>query len=315
LRTRDKAGTREATSEMKIKVYFDDNYLEAFKNMIFSAVVSKKSDTKIILEVGLWGPEGTNLSSDSRESILDFCRKLDVEVSFLTLCAFLGRWRPRDDDFSIPIDSQFARLDMMINANSDFLFLDVDLLMQGGWDDLLFLSPSDSSTAILGVEDSWLRHLGTTHDGKYGNFYFNGGVLVFFVDPWKKHDLSQILLSTIEKIDNSELDIRHSLYDQDILNIMCAKNKAPLDKTFNSLVIPYGNAPATEYFRIGKEFQPKILHFISAIKPFKDLGDLKYKILDMADSNSNLGYIDSSHHYYYLYYFMQNKRKMWEKNS
>jgi lipopolysaccharide biosynthesis glycosyltransferase len=300
---------------MKIKVYFDDNYLEAFKNMIFSAVMTKKSDTKIVLEVGLWGPEGRNLSSDSRDSILDICRKLDVEVSFLTLRAFLDRWRPRDDDFSIPIDSQFARLDMMINANSDFLFLDVDLLMQGGWDDLLNLSPSDSTTAIMGVEDSWLRHLGTTHDEKYGNFYFNGGVLVFFVDPWKRYDLAQILISTIEKIDNSEMDIRHSLYDQDILNIMCAKNKAPLDRTFNSFIIPYENAPAHNYYRIGREFQPKVLHFISSIKPFKDLGKLKFEVLNMADSNANLGYIDSSHYYYYLYYFVQNQRKIWEKNS
>jgi lipopolysaccharide biosynthesis glycosyltransferase len=167
----------------------------------------------------------------------------------------------------------------------------------------------------MGVEDSWLKHLGTTHDSKYGDFYFNGGVLVFFLDAWKKNGLSQNLLSTISKIDNSEMEIRHSLYDQDILNIICASNKASLDKTFNSFVIPYANAPATDFYRIGKEFQPKILHFMTNTKPFKDLGNVKFEILKMADSNSSLGYIDSNHHYYYLYYFLQNSRKIWELNS
>jgi len=300
---------------MKIKVYFDNNYLGAFKNMIYSAVLSKKTSTEIDLEVGLWGAEGINLSAESRESILIFCRKLEVKVIFLTLTSFLDRWRPSRDDFSIPIDSQFARLDMMLTADSDFLFLDVDLLMQSGWDDLLCTVPSDLNTALMGVEDSWLKHLGTTHDSKYGDFYFNGGVLLYFFRPWKDNNLSEHMLSTISRIDNLELQIRDSLFDQDLLNIVCAKNKVPLDKRFNSFIIPYVNAPVVNYHRLENEYRPKIIHFISHVKPFKDLGELKFEILKMGDSNANLGYVDSTHHFYYLYYFIQNQRLLWERNS
>jgi lipopolysaccharide biosynthesis glycosyltransferase len=203
---------------------------------------------------------------------------------------------------------------MMINANSDFLYLDVDLLLQNGWDDLVHLSP-DPGVAVMGVEDAWLKHLGTTHESMYGNFYFNTGVLLYFSKAWVDNNLSDHLLAMISRIDNSELHIRDSLFDQDILNIVCANNKMPLDRTYNSFIIPYANAPVANYHKLGREFQPKIIHYISHVKPFKDLGDLKFEILKMGDSNANLGYIDSTHHFYYLYYFVQNQRLLWELNS
>jgi len=305
----------EISKSKKIKVYFDDNYLGAFKNMIFSAVVNKRSYTNISLEVGLWGNEGVNLSAESRESILNFCRKLGVEISFLVLTRFVDRQRPKSEDYRIPLDSHYARLDMMLNADSDFIYLDVDLLLQPGWDELLYLSPSTAEVAVMGVEDLILKNLGVSHESMYGDFYFNSGVLVFFFKPWQEYGLSQKLNSIISQVDNLELKIRDSLYDQDILNVVCVNNKARLDKTFNCFIVAHPNAPAYEHYRLESEFQPKILHFATSIKPFADLGSMKFDILNIADSNSNSGYIDASQHFYYLYYFMQNRRKIWEINS
>jgi lipopolysaccharide biosynthesis glycosyltransferase len=300
---------------MKIKVYFDDNYLEAFKNMIFSAVANKKSETKIILEVGLWGPEGSNLSANSRSSILDFCSKLEINVDFLTLTHFLEPSKVQLHEQRIPRDSQLARLSMLVQANSDFLFLDVDLLLQPGWDDLLNLSSPDPDVALVGVEDAWLKHHGMTQDEKYGSFYFNAGVFVCFYDVWKDHNFSELLISTISKVEKSEIEIRQSMYDQDILNILCAKNKGTIDKTFNCQINPAPNGPSNQYFRLSKIHHPRIIHFIGGLKPFNDLGKIKFDILNIAESNASAGYIDSTQNYFYLYYFVQNQRKIWEKNS
>ena len=300
---------------MIIKVYFDDNYLEAFKNMIYSAVVSKKHQTELVLEVGLWGEKGSNLSFESRRSILDFCRRLGVEVDFLTLRHFSDRLQSESYGERIPVDSLFARLSMLIESESDFLYLDVDLLLQPGWDDLLTLSSTDPNIALMGVQDLWLRHHGVTQDEKFGDFYLNSGVFVCFHDRWKFYDLSQVLLETVSQVDKSEIHIHHSLYDQDILNIVSAKNKGAVDKTFNCQINPAPNGPINEYYRLSTDYHPKIIHFIGGVKPFNDLGKIKHDILNMADSNATLGYIDSVLHYYYLYYFFQNQRKIWEKNS
>jgi len=300
---------------MIIKVYFDDNYLEAFKNMIYSAVVNKKNDTIISLEIGLWGEEGHNLSSDSRATIQNLCQKLGVEVKFIILTSFVDRLQPTSDDQRIPRDSLLARLGMILTAESDFLYLDVDLLLQPGWDDLLYLTPPNPNIAILGIRDNWLNHHGMTSDEKFGEFYINSGVFVFFVKPWVDCDLSQVLRSTISKIENSELEVRQTLFDQDVLNIATRNHKYLLDNSYNCQVNPYVHGPKNEYFRLGVEFQPKILHYIGGTKPFNDLGSIKFDILNMADSNANLGFIDSTLHYYYLYYYMQDLRRIWERNS
>jgi len=300
---------------MKIKVYFDDNYLEAFKNMIYSAVISKKHQTELVLEVGLWGELGSNLSAESRSSILDFCRRLGVEVDFLPLRHFSDRLQSESYGERIPIDSLFARLSMLIESDSDFLYLDVDILLQPGWDDLLTLPSTDPSIAILGVQDLWLKHHGMTQDEKFGGFYINSGVFVCFYERWRDHALSQVLIRTVSKVDESEIHIRNSLYDQDILNIVSEKHKGLLDKTFNCQISPAQNGPSSDYYRLSANYHPKIVHFIGGVKPFYELGKTKFDIFNMADSNANLGYIDSVMHYYYLYYFFQNQRKIWEKNS
>jgi lipopolysaccharide biosynthesis glycosyltransferase len=174
---------------------------------------------------------------------------------------------------------------------------------------------SNPNVAIMGIEDSWLKHHGMTQDEIFGDFYFNSGVFVCFYDQWKLYDLNQVLLNTISQVDHSESCVRDSLYDQDILNIVSAKNKGLVDKTFNCQINPAPNGPSNDYYRMGRNHKPKIIHFIGGAKPFDNLGKIKFDILNMADSNANLGYIDSVLHYYYLYYFVQNQRKIWEKNS
>jgi lipopolysaccharide biosynthesis glycosyltransferase len=310
---------------MKIKVYFDDTFLEPFENMIYSATLYKKAITEIHLEVGLWGDKGQNLSLNSRNRITKICKLLGVSKLFSPLNVFTNRQFASFGRVN-PLDSNLARLDFCLNATQDFLFLDVDLILQTGWDELLSVANTPQKAAISAVPDRWADHWVTErskveHKQNWvttleqdDDFYFNAGVFVFHHKNWHANLLNEELMRVLLLIEEGKLETH--LGDQDILNYVTRGLKHKLPSKYNVMVTKsVGKFSINSHFIPSSDEQPRILHYVGSAKPWRfGIEDLN-QIFSWSHNNSCKGYVDHLHNFYLPYFFIQNQRRIWAHNS
>jgi lipopolysaccharide biosynthesis glycosyltransferase len=310
---------------LKIKVYFDDHYLEPFENMIYSATLYKKKSTVINLEVGLWGKQAMNLSATSRNRIEKICSALEVSQKFLTLEEF------EENSFDtlgkiIPLDANLARLDFCLNSKEDFLHLDVDLIMQPGWDELLNLFNLEEGSAISAVpnNDAWgnvSERTDSNHPQHWvtkvkndSNFYFNAGVFIFHHRTWNSENLSELLKSTLADVASGKIQTQFG--DQDILNFVTNGFKNSLPSKYNLQVNEnVGESAINSFFIPNTELQPRILHYAGPSKPWKFETEHMAAINRVNDYNSKQGYVDTLMNFFTPYFFIQNQRRIWAHNS
>ena len=325
---------RDAHEIMKIKVFFDDRYIPLFKNMLYSAVLYKKPGTNIQLDIGIWRSSEENairgvLSREGQIEVASFCQKIGIDHEFTDLAPVADKY-----DFirlellagisHIPPASILARLFFVLEATEDFLYLDVDLILQLGWDELLETSPQSSDTCLMAApdraEELWKQRNDPNHsqywilNGADHRRYFNAGVFRFVYKGWVSKNRSALLIDCLKKIQNRELSVNHG--DQDILNYVANGYLEILETTFNSQIfadLKFKYQP-NKYSYPDQKYSPKILHFITFEKPaFFDL-EKKRMYLQISDNNSRGGYAERTENFFYMYFFIENQRILWELN-
>lgn len=319
---------------MRIKLFFDDKYIPLFKNMLYSAVLYKKPTTQIELELGFWTTSEGNhfsgsLSREGQLEVLNFCKKLGVLFEFKNLdevaCKYESISATQLVGIShIPPASILARLFFILSAKEDFLYLDVDTIMQPGWDDILKLEPKQTSTALMVVRDRAVElwqgrtDVNSPYYWILGNNdfrqYFNAGVFKFIYKGWMANSLSDLLLETIKRIQSGEVKVNYG--DQDILNHVAQKNLEMIDPRFNSQI--FADKGYTElthlYYIPHPDHAPLILHYSIVLKPNFFSLEEKRMYLQIADNNSRGGYGTRVENYFYSYFFIENQRIVWELN-
>jgi lipopolysaccharide biosynthesis glycosyltransferase len=149
----------------------------------------------------------------------------------------------------------FPRLDKVI-------FLDCDLVV---CEDLtrLWLTPMDGKD-ILAVQRHtfaskirWAGELGIAPETPY----FQAGVMVLDLAALRSKELTRRSLALLE----TETQ-RLSLLDQDVLNLLCSKDWAPLDPRWNFLVI--GQSGMAGIAAARGRAHPYIVHYAGATKPW-----------------------------------------------
>jgi lipopolysaccharide biosynthesis glycosyltransferase len=310
---------------MIIKVYFDEKFLEPFESMIYSAMLYKKMTTEIHLEVGLWGDQGQNLSPKSRNRVTKICKLLGISQIFSPLNVFTSRQFASFGKV-IPLDSNLARLDFCLNATQDFLFLDVDLILQTGWDELLSFADTPQNAVISAVPDRYadqivnersrLEHKQNWVISKEqdDDFYFNGGVFVFHHRNWHAKLLNEELVRVLLLIEEGKIETQYG--DQDILNYVTRGLKHKLPSKYNVMVTKsVGRFSINSHFIPSSDEQPCILHYAGSDKPWRFSIEDFNKIFSWSHDNSSKGYVGHLHNFYLPYFFTQNQRKIWAHNA
>ena len=322
-----------------IKLYFDDNYIPLFKNMLYSAMLYKQPNTNFDLVIGVEykiqnseNPETqiSGLTPKGQDAVQKFCKQIGVLFVFEEVLSNEEIFSNTDfqRNFStmqhIPYDSLVARLKMLLAARQDFYYFDVDLIMQPGWDSIFTIEPQDSDTVLMAARNSFRKNLNARADFEHPQHwvmsdksnkdnYFNAGVIKFLYEPWSEHKMSENLLSLLDKIKTGELSSKYA--DQDILNHVTQNNFELLDQTFNVLVHPWGGDPINNYSSLEKKYHPKILHFIGGWNAHTMEQSQKDQIIHLTDYNCDNGFLDHAQNYFYTNFFIQNQRKIFEANA
>jgi hypothetical protein len=135
--------------------------------------------------------------------------------------------------------------------NPNLLFLDSDVLLLPGWQDIW------KRCKDLNFEFGAVKYLGhkdfvESFPGKNGNYYyFNSGVLLLKSNWWFQQNFNSHWIE-LAKL-SAKLDFKR--LDQDLFNYLIRDNYSELDKKYNQS--PNEFSPAT-----------KILHFAGAAKPW-----------------------------------------------
>lgn len=318
-----------------IKCYFNDSYIPLFKNMIYSAVLYKNAATDFNVVICVpqsssdRGPflEGEGLSIDGKALVADFCKAIGVSLSFEELRTDETIFYSEEfkKNFAVvnhvPYSSLIARLIMFMNATQDFIYLDVDLIMQPGWDEIFMEHPKEKNTVLMAAKNHYRANLNKRGHPEHPQYwimedstntddYFNSGVIKYFYENWKSQYFTMKLLQLLNRIESGEIKVW--LSDQDVLNSISRDHVEILDQYYNVMVHTMGADITNQYFSIEKHRQPRILHFIGGTKPNVFDEEFKNRVVHMIDSNSLNKFHDHAQNYFYIYFFIHNQRLLWE---
>ncbi len=160
------------------------------------------------------------------------------------------------------LKTTYARLlipSIFAEGVSRVLYLDADLLVL---DDLAPLWETDLKGAAVGavvdVLDGYVKagvaefdHVPPVQD------YFNAGVLLIDLDPWRKERISEKALEYLACHPHSPYS------DQDALNVACNGRWTALDPEWN-----FQHHLTTKILAMEPQQRPKITHFVTAQKPW-----------------------------------------------
>jgi lipopolysaccharide biosynthesis glycosyltransferase len=221
--------------------------------MMYSA---KLSNTRGDVTFGLANINGL-LSTENLNLAKNFCRQINIDLECIDIQTNLT---PKlASNYSI---ATFSRLILMDQLSEPFVWLDADLLLMPGWNEI-FSVQGDSEkneTAIRACKDlpRTLELLKKRNNMAYlaaGDRYFNAGVL--WIDPkvWQNRTSPEIWHNLVANME----EYKFSHNDQDILNYLMKNFVSLIPNTFNTI-----SGSGT---RFGS--QPYIKHFAGLPKPWK----------------------------------------------
>jgi len=305
--------------------------------MIYSALLYKSAATDFDLVICLpqstsdldRGPflEGEGLSSEGKTLVAEFCNVIGLNFSFEELRTEESIFYSEEfkKNFAVlnhvPYSSLIARLIMFINAKKDFIYLDVDLIMQPGWDEIFTEYPKEKNTVLMAAKNHYRDNLKERANPEHPQYwimenstntddYFNSGVMKYFYENWKSQNFTTKLLQLLKRIENGELKVW--LSDQDVLNSISRDHVEILNQNYNVMVHSMAGDITNEYFSIDKHRQPRILHFVGGTKPNAFDEEFKNRVIRMIDWNSSNKFHDHAQNFFYIYFFMHNQRLLWE---
>jgi lipopolysaccharide biosynthesis glycosyltransferase len=208
----------------------DDNYFWPWLVMVYSASINVKHTGHRFILANINGML-SEANVERAEKFMDSIA-LDFEVVNIET--------PLEFEYSHQFNlTGYARLFLMDLLDEDFLWLDADLLLLPGWDEI-FDELGDKKRAdivIYGVKDSvsTQRRLASECNQAFERSqgrYINSGVIKISIDAWKK--LPQPI--SWQQLAQNLSSYRLSLVDQDVLNYLCAEKISVLPEGFNYIV-------------------------------------------------------------------------------
>ena len=251
----------------------DDNYAMALGVMVRSALENLRVGVGVDLYV-----LGDDLSLETQARLQASWEPFPIQTHWISPDSSVLQGRiQRRGHAGVP--ATYFRLlidDLIPEAVERVIYLDVDMLIQG---DLWELWEMDFQDAIaLAVPDAYteyfhrqrLEQADLPEELRFvkNSAYFNAGLLVIHLPAWRQHRIGERALEVATTF--RELLAFH---DQDALNLVLVGRWRALDPTWNLHELPpflsaweagpYSRAQLRELF-----FSPKVVHFVSAEKPW-----------------------------------------------
>jgi len=208
----------------------DDNYLWPWMVMVYSAAKNSKDKNFRIVIANL----NEMLSKEGVTIAKKFMNSLELSLDIVSIDTSLNP--TFEHQFNLTV---YSRLFLMDKLDEDFIWLDADLLLMPGWDQIFAesLKQDNDNPVIYGVADSglFLERLAKVQNQAYkrtSGRYVNSGVLKIRTQEWKK-------MHKVADWQEMALNLKKyglSLPDQDILNYLCADNIALMPSGFNYIV-------------------------------------------------------------------------------
>ena len=269
----------EAKRPFTVVTGIDDNYLLPFLVMIYSAKVN--TIEKFHVKIGF---DSRELSELSKDLLAQALRLIEVPFDFVKI-TLSNDMKPRWDISS----TSYSRLLLADQISGLMLWLDSDLILLPGWDELLTDKKNlpngmvmsvvrDAFVSTKGIES--LRKSNNESKRIMGPDYFNAGVALIDCDIWKLRNYPQLWPTMLMEAETRGFEYA----DQCVLNFLCQRQVNYLPWKYNVL------ASAKTHNR---KNSPSILHFAGGPKPWS------YAIYDLRILG---GYLFVTDIYKYLRY-------------
>ncbi|CBG90888.1 lipopolysaccharide 3-alpha-galactosyltransferase [Citrobacter rodentium] len=152
---------------------------------------------------------------------------------YLINCEHL-RSLPSTKNWTYAIYFRFAIADYFIGKTNKLLYLDADIICQGGIDELVnFSFASDKIAAVVteGKADWWEKRALSLGTEGITKGYFNSGLILINLNQWA---IECISARAIKMLSDPDIVGRITHPDQDVLNILLADKLHFLDIKFNT---------------------------------------------------------------------------------
>jgi lipopolysaccharide biosynthesis glycosyltransferase len=251
----------------------DENYAMALGVMVRSALENLRESVGVDLYV-----LGDGLSPRTQAKLEETWRPFPLRTHWLTPECSVVRGKTQSRGHA-GVPATYFRLmlsDLIPDTVAQAIYLDVDMVVQG---DLCELLDTDFDGAIVqAVPDAYteyfhrgrLEHVDLPEELRFSRDlpYFNAGLMVIQLQQWRAQRVGERALQVATTY-GGEL----AFHDQDALNLVLAGHWKALDPTWNLHELPqflsaWEVEPYTQSQRRRVFFNPKVIHFVSAEKPW-----------------------------------------------
>ena len=240
-------------SDRIIASAIDDNYVVPLLLMAHSAKKHSLVTFKFII-----GFSTPSLSETNRIFLSDVLNILEIDFEFREIVIDIHSVY---DDYLTEIT--YARLYFADEMESDFLWVDADIILRNGWDEVFRIGFSKPSSFVLmaskdpiTLDTSALKETRNTAVKRAGSNYFNAGFIYIDIHEWQNLGFQQ----TWKILQSKYSYLGFQYQDQCVLNYLLFGNVLILGNEFNQLV--------KQGVRIQSN-QPKVLHYSGGDKPWK----------------------------------------------
>jgi lipopolysaccharide biosynthesis glycosyltransferase len=243
------AAAQGAKMELRVAVVVDDNYRNQLSVLAYQMAKfsRQKVELYIFFDQNKW-PVGFHEESATQ------CRKLGLKLQLVPSDQPEAPSERQGPEHLRGITAPYLRLGFD-RMEGRFLFLDIDVLLARGWEDIFAITPSDKKSLFAAATDQLVKNHGDYDKNQalisQSGRYFNAGVMLFF-----KPEISDSNRTRLNQGIAGASKLGFQFQDQCILNWVFGGFVEELPQLFNA-----------QYFSRG-EPKPLIYHFAGDQKPW-----------------------------------------------
>lgn len=228
----------------------DNNYVLPYLTMIFSAHKNSRNHMRFLLAY-----RETTLSPSNRELINKVCKFLSINLEMVQLDSA----RKFSPYFHVS-ENTYDRLLIPSIIKQNFFWLDADLVLLPGWDDLFLMD--FGSAPLAACKDTGIV---SNNDNAAlivaGDKYFNAGLMWINFGHWQEYEVDLKWREAYEQRG------KHGFIwvEQCILNYLFGRDYYELPHEYN---FQWGGTPA---------FWPRVIHYTGDLKPWNTATGWKFR--------------------------------------
>ncbi len=257
-------------SKIQIVAACDDNYVQHLAVMLCSLL--ENTNKRHLIQVNII--DG-GIAKHNKELIYNFFKKnYKVDVSYLNIDNKIYKQFPVSHHFTHTIYYRISIPSLFDNLVDKAIYLDSDMIIK---DDITKLWEINISNYLLAaIEALSFKERYADLQMPEKSLYFCSGVLVINLQQWRKHNISDKVISFIQN--NKDKLI---CWDQDSLNSVTCNNWLPLSLEWNQQHYFFQKRFYKKYLE-RKDFieainNPAIIHYTSSYKPWDYINNHPYK--------------------------------------